>query len=66
MVVSVDKIFRNYQGCFFFRARGIYYLTTNAKKPYAQGFPGKKVPKNGDSRTAGLPRQFQRHQRFLF
>ncbi|EEB20315.1 Ves G 1 allergen precursor, putative [Pediculus humanus corporis] len=33
-------------------ARGIYYLTTNARKPYAQGFPGKKRPTEGDSRTA--------------
>ncbi|KAK3919215.1 Pancreatic lipase-related protein 2, partial [Frankliniella fusca] len=25
-------------------ARGIYYLSTNANKPYAKGFPGKKMP----------------------
>ncbi|GLH00086.1 Phospholipase A1 1 [Gryllus bimaculatus] len=25
-------------------ARGLYYLTTNARKPYAKGFPGRKKP----------------------
>ncbi|KAJ1519687.1 hypothetical protein ONE63_004950 [Megalurothrips usitatus] len=25
-------------------ARGIYYLSTNGHKPYAKGFPGKKMP----------------------
>lgn len=24
-----------------FRARGVYYVTTNGKPPYARGFPGK-------------------------
>lgn len=24
-----------------YRARGVYYVTTNAKPPYARGFPGK-------------------------
>lgn len=37
---------------YFYSARGIYYLTTNARKPYAQGFPGKRRPAEGDSRTA--------------
>lgn len=31
-----------------FRARGTYYVTTNAKPPYARGFPGK-----GRSATTG-------------
>uniref|UniRef100_A0A146LBX8 Pancreatic lipase-related protein 1 n=1 Tax=Lygus hesperus TaxID=30085 RepID=A0A146LBX8_LYGHE len=26
------------------KARGIFYLTTNANKPYAKGFPGRKKP----------------------
>lgn len=26
------------------KARGIFYLTTNAYRPYAQGFPGRKRP----------------------
>lgn len=25
----------------FFRARGVYYVTTNAKPPYARGLPAK-------------------------
>ena len=27
---------------FYFSARGVYYLTTNARKPYARGLPIKK------------------------
>lgn len=25
----------------YFRARGVYYVTTGPKPPYAKGFPGK-------------------------
>jgi hypothetical protein len=31
-------------GNLFCRARGVYYLSTNAKKPYAKGFPGGRRP----------------------
>ncbi|XP_047119947.1 inactive pancreatic lipase-related protein 1 [Schistocerca piceifrons] len=33
-------------------ARGLYYLTTNARKPYAKGFPGRKRPARGSWRKA--------------
>lgn len=26
-----------------FRARGVYYVTTGPKPPYAKGFPGKEL-----------------------
>nr|CAD7451866.1 unnamed protein product [Timema tahoe] len=32
-------------------ARGLYYLTTNGRKPYAKGFPGKRKPLKGDARN---------------
>ena len=60
-----NKFYYRFTDKKFFSARGIYYLTTNARKPYAQGFPGKKRPAEGDSRTAknkrAKPRRLRRN-----
>lgn len=34
-------------------ARGVYYVTTNAKPPFARGFPGKskRTVRNGETRS---------------
>ncbi|XP_026463547.1 pancreatic lipase-related protein 2-like [Ctenocephalides felis] len=36
------------------KARGIYYVTTNAKPPYAKGFPGKGRHRRAQSLRGGL------------
>ncbi|XP_063241636.1 inactive pancreatic lipase-related protein 1-like [Bacillus rossius redtenbacheri] len=35
-------------------ARGLFYLSTNARRPYAKGFPGKRKPRKGDARNLQL------------
>uniref|UniRef100_A0A336LVZ2 CSON006317 protein n=1 Tax=Culicoides sonorensis TaxID=179676 RepID=A0A336LVZ2_CULSO len=48
-------------------ARGVYYVTTNAKPPFARGFPGKskRTVRNGEARTYSYEYDGVRRRRSL-
>lgn len=39
---------------FTFRARGVYYLTTNADPPFARGHPAKQAERSNGDAYVGL------------